>query len=153
MMASHFDELGGEPRLRALVDAFVDRVFADAMIGYFFARSDRQRIKDREYEFAAQHLGAKQTYSGRPIRTAHAPHAIALGHFNRRLQILKETLHDFGVPHAIAEAWLAHNRSLESTVTASSRADCEVPAQRPAAVVSQSRARSLPVSPKDRPAK
>jgi hemoglobin len=152
-MASHFEQLGGEPRLRALVDAFVERVFADAMIGYFFARADKQRIKDKEYEFAAQHLGATQLYTGRSLRSAHAPHTIALGHFNRRLQILKETLHDFGVPAQIAEAWLLHNRSLQNTVTASSRDDCEVPSREAPAPAAANSARKLPVSPKDRSAK
>ena len=37
MGLSLFDSLGGESRLRAIIDTFVDRVFEDRMIGFFFS--------------------------------------------------------------------------------------------------------------------
>ena len=38
---SHFDEIGGEPVLRAIIDDFVERVFGDTMIGFLFARASK----------------------------------------------------------------------------------------------------------------
>lgn len=105
---SLFDELGGEPALRRVVDRFVDRLFDDLMIGFFFARADRQRVKDKEYEFAAVHLGAPIEYTGRPLQKAHAAHRIFEGQFARRLQILRETLDEQGVPARVKEHWIAH---------------------------------------------
>ena len=49
-----FEQLGGEPVLRGLVARFVDRMFDDPMIGFFFRKADRQRVKDKEYELAAR---------------------------------------------------------------------------------------------------
>lgn len=117
MSASLFEQLGGEPVLRAIIDRFVDRVMADTMIGFFFARVNKERLKRLEYEFAAEHLGADVVYTGRPLQQAHQRHPIMGGQFRRRLVILKETLAEFGVADNIVEHWVAHTLALESSVT------------------------------------
>jgi FeS assembly SUF system protein len=40
-----FERLGGEIKLREIIDCFIDRVFADRMIGFFFRNADRARLK------------------------------------------------------------------------------------------------------------
>jgi hemoglobin len=112
-----FDQLGGEPVLRRIIDRFIDRVFDDPMIGFFFRNASRERVKAKEYEFAARHLGADLPYTGRPIRDAHAAHPIMGGQFNRRLQILKETLEEAGVPAGVRDHWIRHTEQLRSQVT------------------------------------
>ena len=52
-----FDLAGGEPGLRRVVERFVDRVFDDVMIGYLFRAADRARVKQKEFEHAAEQLG------------------------------------------------------------------------------------------------
>jgi truncated hemoglobin YjbI len=84
-----FEALGGEAALRAIIDSFVDRIFDDLMIGYLFRAADRERVKAKEFEFAARHLGAAVEYTGRPLNEAHRAHRITGGQFMRRLQILK----------------------------------------------------------------
>jgi hemoglobin len=120
-----YDELGGEPVLRRVIDRFVDRLFDDVMIGYLFRAADRARVKEKEFEHAAEHLGADIAYSGRPIASAHAPHRIRGGQFMRRVQILKETLAEFGVPAAVAEHWIAATLALRSLVTADEDGVCD----------------------------
>jgi len=112
-----FDELGGEPVLRRVIDRFVDRIFDDAMIGFFFRNASRERVKAKEYEFAARHLGADIPYTGRPLREAHAAHPIMGGQFNRRLTILKHTLEEMEVPPRVREHWLRNTEQLRSQVT------------------------------------
>jgi len=56
---SLFQRLGGEAKLREIIDAFIDRVFADRMIGFFFRNADRERIKEMEFQLAAEFLGAE----------------------------------------------------------------------------------------------
>jgi truncated hemoglobin YjbI len=112
-----FEELGGEPVLRAIIDRFVDAVFADVMIGFMFARANRERIKAMEYEFAAQHLGAPIEYGGRPLGAAHRAHRIFDGQFDRRLTILRETLAAFAVTPRVREHWLGHTESLRGQIT------------------------------------
>jgi len=124
MSASLFEQLGGEPVLRAIIDRFIDRVVADTMIGFFFARVSKDRLKQMEYEFAAQHLGADVVYSGRPIHEAHQRHAIMGGQFRRRLVLLKETLAEFDVPENVVEHWVLHTMALESSVTPDADGRC-----------------------------
>jgi hemoglobin len=125
MATTLFEELGGETALRPIIDRFVDRVFDDVMIGFFFRNARRERIKQKEYEFAAQHLGAPVEYTGRPLDQAHRAHPIMGGQFARRLTILKQTLDEAGVPEHIKAHWLAHTEALRPLVTADAAAECD----------------------------
>lgn len=118
MASTLFDDLGGEPALRQIIDRFVDRMFSDVMIGFFFRNADRERIKQKEYEHAAEHLGAGTAYTGRTLKEAHRAHPIMGGQFNRRLKILEETLSAFQVPEHVKVHWLAHVESLRAQITA-----------------------------------
>ena len=122
---SPFERLGGEQKVRAIVDSFMERVFADRMIGFFFRDADRMRIKELEFQLAAKFLGADIEYQGRPLHLVHAKHPIMGGHFARRRQILKETLEAFDVPPVIQETWLAHTDSLRPLITPEADSDCD----------------------------
>jgi hemoglobin len=122
---SHFDQLGGELRLREIIDTFIERVFADRMIGFFFRKVDKKRIKEMEYQLAAGFLGAGIEYQGRPLQTAHAKHPIMGGHFARRRQILKETLEFFQVAEDIKNGWLKHTDDLRLLITGQSGSGCD----------------------------
>lgn len=117
--ASDFERVGGEAGLRAIMVEFVDRVFADLMIGFLFARVSRERLIDLEVGYAAEHLGGPSMYGGRPLAEAHRRHPISRGHFGRRTTILRETLARHGVPDDVQARWLAH---VESQVGAILRA-------------------------------
>ena len=122
---SLFVALGGEPVLRPLIASFVDRMFDDIMIGYLFRAADRERVKAKEYEFAALHLGAPVEYTGRPLTDAHRAHRITGGQFMRRLQILKETLAAFQAPSAVTEHWVEHTLSLQAQITNNALDQCD----------------------------
>ncbi len=117
-----YERVGGADGLERIVDAFVDRVFADFIIGFWFAGRDRARIKRHEVEHAARHLGGPTEYTGRPIGAAHRPLGINRGHFRRRLAILRTVLAEHDVPEDVIARWLATDRALESAVTDGS--DC-----------------------------
>lgn len=122
--ASAFDRVGGEAGLRAIIDEFVDRMFDDIMIGFFFRRASRERIKEMEFQHAAEHLGGPMQYGGRPIREAHAAHRIMGGHFARRSKILSDVLVKHGVPEDIRREWLAHLEALRHHVTTDHGSEC-----------------------------
>lgn len=124
MKGTLFEQLGGEPVLRAIIDRFVDRVYADTMIGFFFARVKKSRLKQLEYEFAAQHLGADIAYSGRPLGEAHKKHAIMGGQFRRRLTLLEQTLEEFNVAQPIIDHWVNHTLTLEAQITPDRGGEC-----------------------------
>jgi truncated hemoglobin YjbI len=119
-----FDELGGEPALRAIINDFVGRIFSDMMIGFFFRNADQRRIAELEYQHAAEHLGGPVKYRGKPLAQAHAPHRIMGGQFNRRRELLKKTLADHKAPERVIQAWLAHNDSLRGDITGDKSDEC-----------------------------
>ena len=112
-----FDVLGGHSALRRVIWHFVDRMFDDVMIGFLFQAADRDRVKAKEYEFAARHLGAAVQYTGRPLGPVHQAHRISSGQFMRRLQILKETLAHFQVPPEVSQHFVQHTLALQSEIT------------------------------------
>ena len=121
---SHFEQLGGEATLRAVVEDFVDRCFDDTMIGFLFQRADRDRIKEFGYQHAAEHLGGPVRYEGRPLDEAHGPHRIFGGQFARRRQILIETLRDHHAPEPVIRAWVEHQDRLRGLITKDAGSDC-----------------------------
>jgi hemoglobin len=114
---SDLETIGGEAALEGIIDDFVDRCFDDVMIGFFFRRANRDRIKRLEHELAVSHLGGDEVYTGRSIQEAHGRHPILGGHFSRRIQLLRETLEEHGVPEDVRVRWIAHDEGQRSLVT------------------------------------
>lgn len=118
------ERLGGPEALRAIIDDFIDRVTGDIMIGFHFQRVDKTKLKQREYEFAAGHLGGAEEYTGRPLRSAHAAHRVLGGQFNRRLVLLEQTLRDHDVDPDVIRHWVEHNASLREQITSDTVTEC-----------------------------
>ena len=125
MAGTLYDRLGGEVKLRQIIDAFIDRVFNDRMIGFFFRSADKERIKEMEFQLTARFLGAPIEYQGRPLDEVHAKHPIMGGQFMRRLAILRETLEYYNVPKEIMDSWLSHTESLRPLITRDAGSDCD----------------------------
>lgn len=125
MAATLYEQLGGEAKLRQIMDTFIDRVFEDRMIGFFFRNADRKRIKEMEFQLTARFLGADVEYQGRPLDEVHSKHPIMGGQFARRLQILRETLEHYAVPKHIMDAWIEHTESLRPLITRDAGSDCD----------------------------
>lgn len=123
-MSTLFDQIGGDA-LRAVISDFYDRLFGDIMIGFLFWDKDKATLIQREWEFTARFLGADIPYTGRPMRKAHAASPILGGHFERRLQILRETLQKHQVPAAVAETWIGHTLALRAQITGDSGSECD----------------------------
>ncbi len=122
--SSLFEQIGGDA-LRTVLTDFYDRLFTDVMIGFMFQGKDKRQLIQREWEFTAGFLGAPGiTYSGRPMRTAHGQHTIFGGHFERRLQVLRETLADHHVPPAVQQAWIDHTQALRAQITKDVGSEC-----------------------------
>jgi hemoglobin len=114
----------GPLALRAVMCDFYARVFDDVMIGFLFAGKDRQHLIEREWEFTAHLLGADVAYTGRPMRAAHARSPIFGGHFERRLQILRNVLRDHQVDPEVATVWIDHQVSLRAQITPDHGSEC-----------------------------
>jgi hemoglobin len=110
---SLFDRIGGEA-LEEVIRDFYRRVFVDPMIGHLFEGKNRERLIRKEWELVAALLGAEVRYTGRTMTQAHARVPIFGGHFDRRMQILEETLDDHQVDEEVRRRWLDHGRALRS---------------------------------------
>jgi hemoglobin len=142
-----FDKIGADT-LRAVITDFYDRIFGDVMIGFMFQGKDRAHLIDREWELVAALLGAPGvTYTGRPMKTAHAQHTIFGGHFERRLQVLRETLRDHDVDPAVQEAWFDHTQALRAQVTRDKGSECATTSE------SEPRVHPEPLDTRDQPIK
>jgi hemoglobin len=123
--SSLYDRIGADA-LRAVISDFYDRVFADVMIGFMFQGKDRALLVQREWELIANLLGAEGVkYTGRPMPAAHAQHTIFGGHFERRMQILRETLRDHAVDPAVQHAWIEHSLALRGQITRDKGSECK----------------------------
>lgn len=120
-----FDKIGAV-KLRAVITDFYDRVFGDVMIGFLFQGKNKQHLIEREYEFTAGFLGGKDIkYTGRPMREAHAKSPIFGGHFERRLQLLREAMRDHGVDPEVQQVWLDHSYALRPQITSDKGSECK----------------------------
>ena len=120
-----FDRIGAE-KLRAVIEDFYARIFDDVMIGFLFAGKDRRRLIDKEYELTARLLGAPGvTYTGRPMREAHARSPILGGHFERRLEILRQTLAAHAVDPEVVASWIDHTLALRAQITPDKGSECK----------------------------
>lgn len=114
---SDFERLGGEAALKPLIADFVDRMFADFIIGFLFQGKDRDRIVRFETQHAARVLGAPVRYEGRALAPLHKPLRINRGQFRRRLAILRTVAREHGVPDEVIDRWLAQEARLEPVIT------------------------------------
>jgi truncated hemoglobin YjbI len=119
-----FEKIGPE-RLRAVIADFYDRLFGDVMIGFLFAGKDKQRLIAKEYELTARFLGAGVAYTGRPMREAHARSPILGGHFERRMEILRQTLAAHAVDPDVATSWIEHQLALRPQITPDRGSECK----------------------------
>ncbi len=123
-MNTLFDKIGSE-KLREVIADFYQRVFSDVMIGFLFIGKDRAKLIRLEYEFVANMLGGGVRYTGRSMRKAHAASPILGGHFERRLQILRDVIAEHQVDAEVAECWIGHNLALRSQVTNDQGSECD----------------------------
>jgi truncated hemoglobin YjbI len=113
---SLYDDLGGEPALRAVLRTLYDRLFDDVMVGFLFAGKDKEQLIEHQLWFTARFLGGPSRYEGRSIPDAHAALPLLPGHFERRHHLLRQALAEHHVPAAVAEEWLRVDASLKTAV-------------------------------------
>lgn len=124
MKDSLIEEFGGLEKLKQIVDEFIDIMTKDVMIGFFFRKADKNRVKEKEFEFLAQFLGADIKYTGEPLPEAHAKHNIMGGQFSRRKQILKEVLEKHQINPEIIEKIMEHTENFRMIISKTKDSSC-----------------------------
>ena len=117
-----YDDLGGEPALRAVLRTLYDRLFEDRMVGFLFAGKDKEALIEHQLWFTARFLGGPSRYRGRSLPDAHAALPLLPGHFDRRHHLLAQVLAEHRVPAPVAAEWLRVDQSLRGAVLKSGEA-------------------------------
>jgi len=68
-----YDELGGAAAVDKAVDIFYRRMLADDRVARFFDSVDMERQAAKQKAFLTMVLGGPNAYTGKDMRTAHAP--------------------------------------------------------------------------------
>lgn len=113
---SLYDDMGGEPALRAVLRTLYDRLFDDLMVGFLFAGKDKEQLILHQLWFTARFLGGPSRYTGRSLPDAHAALPLLPGHFDRRHHLLAQALREHHVPEHVEREWLRVDQSLRTAV-------------------------------------
>jgi len=101
MSTSIYEQIGGLSAVDAAVDIFYRKILNDQSVARFFDDTDMDAQRDKQKAFLAMVMGGPNNYSGRDLRTAHAP-LVAMGlqedHFMTVAAHLKATLEELNVP-------------------------------------------------------
>ncbi len=97
---SLYEQLGGQAAVEAAVDNFYRRVLTDDRVSHFFDGVDMEKQRGKQKAFLTMAFGGPHNYTGRDMRTSHAP-LVARGlndsHVDAIIELLGATLKDMGV--------------------------------------------------------
>jgi hemoglobin len=117
-MTTAYETIGGEQRVRAVLQRLYDLLFDDPMVGFLFEGKDKAHIVEQQLAFTCSFLGGPQRYQGKPLPEAHAALPLLPGHFNRRHHLLAQVLAELEVPDEVRSAWLRIDEGLRTSVLA-----------------------------------
>jgi truncated hemoglobin YjbI len=116
---SLYEAIGGEAKVRAVLQALYDRLFVDPIIGFLFEGKDKAHIVEQQLAFTCRFLGGPHEYRGLPLPRAHAELPLLPGHFDRRHRLLAQVLDEQDVPIEVKRVWLQIDDALRMSVLAS----------------------------------
>ena len=104
-------------RLIEILSIFYQNQERDVMIGFFFTGRDLVAIATKQAAFILKATGLVNEYTGKSPGQAHtALPPIRLGQFNRRIEILRDTLNAAGLSSEQVTAWVAFEKMFEKAV-------------------------------------
>jgi hemoglobin len=99
--ASLFDRIGGAPAVTAAAELFYRKVLSDPTLSSYFDDVDLDGQIAKQAAFLTMALGGPAAYTGRDLRTAHAPlSGLTDGHVDLVIGYLAQTLNELGVAAA-----------------------------------------------------
>jgi hemoglobin len=98
---------GGKAGIRAVVDDFVPRLFADPRTAPFFKNANRENLTTQLTEQLCQESGGPCVYKGVPMKLAHQELEIGRRDFNALVEILQQAMDAKAIPFAAQNGMLA----------------------------------------------
>ena len=114
--ATLYERLGGEAKVRKIVNDTLDKNFRNPVIGPYFHKLDMDNLKRLVFEFFSMGTGGPHEYTGRDMASAHSNHKITESDFNSSNDDLLEALKENGVGEEERKEVIAILDSLRSHV-------------------------------------
>ena len=96
-----YDRVGGDKAMEVCVDLFYQKVLDDNLVKHFFQDTDMAGQRLKQKSFLAMAFGGPYQYSNLDLRATHKPliekYGLSDKHFNRILDIFKETLTELNI--------------------------------------------------------
>jgi hemoglobin len=102
-----YEQLGGQPGLVKVVDAFLPRVLADARLAPFFKEVNQDYLKGQLVAEFCQVSGGPCTRKGPDMKHAHEAFDIDRATFNAMVEVLQDAMEEQGVSFVTQNRLLA----------------------------------------------
>jgi truncated hemoglobin YjbI len=94
---SLFERLGGEAKVRKIVNDVLDKNSGNPLIAHHFSNIDMGGLKQKAFEFFSMGTGGPHQYTGRDMKTAHANMNISIEEYDSATDDTLSALDDNGV--------------------------------------------------------
>ena len=122
MTQSLYDKYGGFSTVSRIVMRLYDRILDDDDLGPFFDDIDMPKLIDHQTKFVASLMGGPASFTDAHITGAHRHMDITDNHFDRLKELVNDTLEEFGVETADAEAILEEIEARRASLVKASAA-------------------------------
>jgi hemoglobin len=102
-----FQQIGGEPKLRATVDKLVEVMLEDERINFTFAETDLAKFKSLLYDQICELTGGPCKYTGRSMVESHQKINSTNEQFNALAEDLYIAFEAVGVPYRLQNKVMA----------------------------------------------
>ena len=92
-----FERLGGEAKVRKIVNDVLDKNANNPLIAYHFNSIDMKGLKQKAFEFFSMGTGGPHQYTGRDMRAAHANMNISTEEYDSATDDTLSALDDNGI--------------------------------------------------------
>lgn len=96
MALTIYERAGGFSAVRKVVSDFYDKVLESETVSHHFEGVDMRRLIDHQTRFIAFLMGGPASYTEEHIEHLHSKLSITLVEFDEVVELLEETLEDFG---------------------------------------------------------
>ena len=128
-----YEQMGGEPKMRAIAEEFTRVLLADDRTNFTFAETDTEKFTQLFYEQLSEITGGPVKYTGRSMHESHEKLNITNGMFNALVEDLYIAFERNDVPYRLQNKVMAVFAPMQRDIVKPGAAEAarSIPAQPP----------------------